>query len=332
MGIAGVDTHKIKCYGIIEEENKTVYEKEFLNTKEGWKKFLAERIGLKIVIEATSLSEPVYRILEELGADFKVAHPYKVRIIAEASIKTDRIDAKRLVELEKAGLIPEAWVPPIEIRDLRHLLRYRAFLGRIHARIKNRLHMELAREETDTKNLTYKHLENVKNKTVMAEQLYRLLRETNQKIIEIERLIENHHANNENAKIIETIPSCGKYISLLIAAEIGDINRFPSPSKLTSYAGLVPRTYQSGTRMWHGHITKQGNKWLRWALEECIGTHIYRCPTSPVSQYYRRLKKNKGSGKAMIAAARRIFCVMYHMMKEEISFQDYLQRNTLNPS
>ncbi|MDI6855996.1 MAG: hypothetical protein QMD21_04360, partial [Candidatus Thermoplasmatota archaeon] len=67
MGIAGVDTHKINCYGVIEEESKIISEKEFPNTREGWRKFLAERLGLRVVIEATSLSEPVYRILEEFG-------------------------------------------------------------------------------------------------------------------------------------------------------------------------------------------------------------------------------------------------------------------------
>lgn len=331
MGIAGVDTHKISCYGIIEEESKIISEREFPNTREGWRKFLAERPGLRVVIEANSLSEPVYRILEELGTNFKVANPHKVRVIAEASIKTDRIDAKRLVELERAGLIPESWVPPREIRDLRHLARYRAFLVRIRTRIKNRLHVELAREEANS-DLTYRYLESVKDKSMMIHQLYRSLKETNQKIREVEKLIDAKYENREETKILDTIPGAGKYSSLLLYAEIGDIDRFSQSGKLASYAGLVPRTHQSGTKLWQGSITKEGNKWLRWCLEECIRTHIYQCPGSPISQYYQKLKREKGSRKAAVAASRRLLCVIYHMLKEKITFQAYMQGNVLNPS
>ena len=118
--------------------------------------------------------------------------------------------------------------------------------------------------------MTYKYLETVKEKTIMIDQLYRLLREINEKIREVEKEIEREYSNNEYSKIIDTIPGISKYGSLLLSMEIGDINRFSNSKKLASYAGLVPREYQSGTREWKGHITKEGNKWIRWILDECL--------------------------------------------------------------
>jgi len=325
ISLIGVDIHKKYCLGIIEGNN-TETKLRFPNTRNGWKAFLKNEEHIdKVIIEAGSVSEKTLRYLEDLNVPVKMANPRKARLIAEATIKTDELDAKRLIDLEKVGLLPESWIPSREIRDIRHLCRYRYFLVQIRTKIKNRIHYELDREDINVKTLTYKYLETVKEKTIMIDQLYRLLKEINEKIREVEKEIEREYSNNEYSRIIDTIPGISKYGSLLLSMEIGDINRFSNSKKLASYAGLVPREYQSGTREWKGHITKEGNKWIRWILDECLAIHINVCPESPISIYYRSLVPIKGNGKAKIAAERRLLSVIYVMLKEKITFDQYIK-------
>lgn len=123
--------------------------------------------------------------------------------------------------------------------------------------------------------------------------------------------MEKKYSENEYSKIIDTVPGISKYDSLLLAMEIGDINRFANSKKLSSYAGLVPREYQSGTKEWKGHITKKGDKWIRWILDECLAIHVKVAPDSLISIYYNDLIPAKGKGKAKIAAERRLLSVIY---------------------
>ena len=162
----------------------------------------------------------------------------------------------------------------------------------------------------------------------MIDQLYRLLREINEKIREVEKEIEKKYSENEYSKIIDTVPGISKYVSLLLTMEIGDINRFMNSKKLTSYAGLVPREYQSGTKEWKGHITKEGNRWIRWILDECLAIHVNVCPDSPISLYYKSLIPIKGKGKAKISAERKLLSVSYIMLKENITFDQYIKMIT----
>src|SRR5208282_6158466 len=98
------------------------------------------------------------------------------------------------------------------------------------------------------------------------------------------------------------IPGVGYYSALLIASEIGDVNRFPDSAHLCSYAGLTPSTHSSGGITYHGRITKTGSGYLRWILTECTRTHIRLNPSSNVTKFYARMLKKKGDAKAIVAA------------------------------
>ena len=158
-------------------------------------------------------------------------------------------------------------------------------------------------------------------------------KQTKDKIREIEKVIDEKYEENRYAEIINTIPGFGKYSSLLLAVEIDDVNRFSTSDKICGWAGLVPRTHQSGNSLWHGRITKKGNKWVRWCLEQCILAHIRFCPDSPISKFYRKIKEKKGQGVAAVAASRKMLAIIYWMLKNSITFQDYLnRRNTSRKS
>jgi hypothetical protein len=98
-------------------------------------------------------------------------HPKKVRLIAEATIKSDELNAKRLIDLENVGVLPEVWTSPREIGDVRHLCMHRYFPFKIGTKIMNRIHFELDREDINVKRLTYVYPETVRDRTIMIDKL-----------------------------------------------------------------------------------------------------------------------------------------------------------------
>jgi len=109
-----------------------------------------------------------------------------------------------------------------------------------------------------------------------------------------------------------SISGIGPFFSVLILYEIDDISRFRDERKLCSYAGLVPSTYASGGKVFHGRITKMGSKWLRWALIEAAQTAIRS--DSELHAYYQRLRVRKGTNAAKVATARRLLTIVYRLL------------------
>jgi transposase len=120
-------------------------------------------------------------------------------------------------------------------------------------------------------------------------------------------------AGDEDVRLLTTIPGVGYYIALLVKAEIGDINRFHSGDQLASYAGLAPSTHSSGGVTHHGRITKEGSRWLRWAMVEAA--HVHFRFDSPVTRAYHRIAEHRGKGKATVAAARMLLLVCRSVLK-----------------
>ena len=123
------------------------------------------------------------------------------------------------------------------------------------------------------------------------------------------------------------------FFAVLIKTEIGDIGRFPSSSKLCSYAGIVPSTYASGGKAWHGRLTKQGNRWLRWAIVEAVIPAI--SSNGELRSYYERIRYKKGPKAAKLATARRLLAIVYRVLREKDLFKLYkteLKRRAESPS
>lgn len=119
----------------------------------------------------------------------------------------------------------------------------------------------------------------------------------------------------EEAARIDTVPGFGMTLSVLVAVEIADVNRFPTVGDLHSYAGVIPSTYASGKRTYHGRITKQGSAWLRWAAVEAVYPAIKK--ELGLRVLYSRLAKRKGANVAKIAVARRLLTIIYRLLTEK---------------
>lgn len=151
-----------------------------------------------------------------------------------------------------------------------------------------------------------------------------LLDDHGREIESAEKRVGQEYRGSQDAMLLSTMPGIGPILSLTILSEIGDIARFRTAKQLSSYAGLCPSTAQSGGRVRHGGITRQGSRLLRWALVEAA-VHACSYP-GPLRDFYLRLKRRKGNKVARVAVARRISTYVFWMLKEKKTFEDIVFR------
>ena len=311
--------HKRYSYvAVLNEVGEVVEERKVPN--EELEKFAKEYAGCKAVIESTGSYRFAYDILDRY-MDVKLAHPSKTRIIAEARIKNDSLDAKMLAHLLRTNLIAESYIPPKEVRELRDLTRARRALIEDRNRIKNRVHAILIRNGINNINpFTKKGKEFLKelqlpklDKTLLESNLS-IIDKIDEEIKKIDRIIQEK-AKQDNDAILLMTARISYYSALLIKAEIGEINRFPNHEKLVSYAGLCPSIRQSGDKEIRGHITKQGSKLLRWVLVQCANAAVRN--DEHLRNFYLRIKRRKGHNVAIVATARKMLVCIYHMLKKK---------------
>src|SRR6266487_4365610 len=285
----------------------------------------------RVVLEAGWNWGSMYDWLERIEnvVEVQLAHPYGVRAIAAAQVKTDRIDARMLGQLLRVGLIPQAYIPGRETRQLREAVRQRLFLVRVRTMLKNRIHALLDRHHVvppPASDMFGKRGRNYLSKVELAgcaqdllRQDLRLLELLNLEIRQAEALLAQTLKGDRRVDLLLTIPGLGRLLATVVALEIDRIERFARPPKLVAYAGLVPSTYSSGGKTSHGGLMKMSNKWLRWALVEAAWIAVRHDP------YFRHqfaLRcSHKGPKTAIIAVARRLAEVIWYVLTEDRPYQ-----------
>jgi transposase len=326
----GVDFHKVYSHmTVLDGQGHVVKAGKVPNTAEAIRAFVAPyRDGGQAVVEATRNWTVVYDLLEEELEAVHLAHPLKVRAIAEARIKTDRIDSRILAHLLRCDLLPTAYVRPKEQRVVQQVLRQRMFLVRVRTMVKNRIHVLIDRQPevretaagfsdlfgaTGLAWLQAVELAPLERRLLDSELA--LLEALRQRIAESEGSIRRLSVGDVRVRRIRTIPGMGRFFSVLVVHEIGDIRRFSAPEKLCAYAGLVPSVYASGGKVFHGRLTKQGNKWLRWAMVEAVRPAVKTDPE--LRGYYGRIRHRKGPNPAKVATARRLLTIVHRVLSQE---------------
>ena len=319
----GLDVHKRVIQGTVMNEDGSILKRDRFTNSPGALRSFMEDIGeARVVMESGYCWQQPYQTLEEEGYDVRLAHPLKVKAIAEAKVKTDKIDSETLAHLLRANLLPESYVPPKEIRELRDLVKRRAFLVSTRTRFKNRIHAELTKRDVDPGTPLFTK----RGKALLASldidavnQILPVIDSLDRQIILISGELKRAAELDERARILQTIPGVGYYIALLLVAEIGDVDRFPDAEKLCSYAGLVPSVRRSGDTTRYGGITREGSRWLRWALVEAVHVHL-RYDTR-LTRFHRRLARKKSHQVATTATARKMLVAVYCMLKAGRPFQ-----------
>jgi transposase len=272
----------------------------------------------QVAVEATFNWYYFLNVVEPLGLELHLGHPWKTRAIASARIKHDKLDSRILAELLRTGFLAEAWIAPQEVREQRQLLRHRARSMPWSTRAKNGVHGVVNRQGIRP---PMEALFGPKGRAFLAElELAKMDRwEVNDQLARLDLLgaqmatldreIRRRSRAEGVARALAEIPGIGPFIALLLVAEVGDIQRFPTAKHLASYTGLVPSLYASGEHRWGGAITKQGSTLLRWALVQAA----HRAAQSArFSAYYQQQRERLGAAKAIVALARKLAVISFY--------------------
>ena len=297
---------------------------------------LARRIGevhcepVCAVIESMTGARIVHDTLEQQGWYVEIADAQKVKGLAPLACKTDKIDSKVLAVLSHRDLVPAIWLPDPSVREERELARFRLHLVKHKSALKNRVHSTLINfgkpcPVTDLFGVEGRRL----LKRLQVPEPWRgniaasieLIDEIERQIAEINRRLKEGHAEHPYVPLLLTVPGIGWVLAFTIAAEIGEIERFSSPEKLTGYTGLCPRVNQSGEKDRRGPLTKHGPTYLRWALLEAT-MHALRHPAyaERYQRNKRRLGKQRGAKVAQVDIARRLSHAIWHMLSRKEKF------------
>jgi transposase len=281
-------------------------------------------------IESMTGARFVHDQLERLGWTVDIADALKVKGLAPLACKTDRIDARVLAELSRRALVPAIWLPDPTVRAERERARFRLHLVKQRSRLKHRIHAALLAHGVPC---PVSDLFGVRGRAVLAtrdvpapwrghiETAVALVDELTRHIDALERELRRLGTDHRYVALLVTIPGVAWVLGYTIAAEIGDIGRFPSPHQLTGYTGLCPRVYQSGERDRRGRLSKLGPRYLRWALLEAA-LHACRHPVyrGRYLRMKRRLGKQRGAKVAQIDIARRLAAAIWHMLTRDQPF------------
>lgn len=292
--------------------------------------FFEELERFEVVVEATASYEWFVRLVEPLARRVLLAHPKKLRVIAESTKKSDKLDAQTLAEFLALDMIPPSWRPTPRVREHRILVRLRYYTQRRITATKNKLRRVLADYNADIRPLfTQKgrrHLAQLAISDADRFQAEMLLEELDGQIDRRKRIdqkltefaLGGSIAEQEARRVLQSIPGVAAVTTDVVLSEVGDIRRFSSQRKATAFAGLAPGVRESAGRAKHLGITKEGSRLLRWALVQTAWRLVNR--TRRWSFLYNRLKQRTGAKKAIVAVARRVWCVMVAMLK---SGQEY---------
>jgi transposase len=285
--------------------------------------------GDAVVIEATTNTWNLYDATAPLVGKVVVAHPFAVKQIANARVKTDKLDVYRLARLLAADLVPEVWVPPIEVRELRTLIAHRRRLVKLRTMTKNRLHSLVhrnnllppeggpfaAKNRTWWEGLSLSSVEKLRIRQDLA-----LLDHLEPQITEVDQelaRLSTQPAWVDYTPYLLQLPGFGLINVMTILSAIGDITRFPHAKNLIGYAGLGSSVHDSGQTHHSGRITKQGRKELRWALVEAAWIAVDTHPHW--KEQFQKLNRRMKSCKAIVAIARKLLVVIWHVMTERVA-------------
>ncbi len=339
--------------GLVGEE--PVVKKTFSNSWSGLDKMTSwmQSIGVSVVVmESTGIYWcAAYSFLETEGVRVVLANAYQVKSVSLH--KTDLKDCVWLAVLLRAGFVNPSYVPTGHIKDLRDLTRMRARIQKDITQLKNRCHRFL---DTVLVQLALKDVFGERNRTTLLRALrgeykglsedqraaFESVSESQRMIItelmmaieELERRLERYDGtivrvveelekddDDKDVKLLITIPGVGITSAAVIKAEIGRVERFASPERLSSYTGLAPRVYQSGSVSMTGRTGKMSNSHLRTTMFMVSQVCAQYGPEG-LKEFHRRVRAKKGYHVATIALARRMMVILWKMLKEGASFKD----------
>lgn len=329
MKYAGIDYHKrysVVC--IVDDTGSIVAEERIEHAfPERFGQLLGAHAPCQAAFEATMNWGWLHELLEVIpGLDrIVLANPLHVRLISAAQVKTDKVDARKLAHLLRAGLLPASHIPNRATRLRKEVLRQRTFWVRERTKVRNRIHRLLGRQH----GLAMPQVSDLFGKKgraalsqltltdpddLLLRQQLQMLEALAKQIRELEEKIASNGQADPAVERLATVPGLGNILGNVVATEIDGIERFGASDQLCAYAGLIPTTSSSGDKTYHGRLVSGCNKWLRWALVEAAWVAV-GCDAYFGGLYRHHRARGKKANTAILIAARRmcqiIFCVLH---------------------
>jgi transposase len=325
-----LDVHRDFCEVAIKEGGEVRSARRLKTSVEELERFARSLApDDQVALEATGPANAIARILEPHVARVVVANTRRVRAIAEAKVKTDKVDAATLCELLAAGFLPAVWSPDESTRALRGLLGRRDRLVRSRTRAKNAVHAALQRNLKGRPPMSdvfgrvgrdwLARLELPAHERQIVESCLREVDFLSHEIAALESELAKLALDSEQVRRLMSVPGVSLVSAATFVAVVGDIGRFESPKKLVGYVGLDPKVRQSGEQAArHGRISKQGSSAARHMLCEAAWIAV-RTP-GPLRAFYQRLRARRGAQIALVATGRKLCVLFWHLLTHE---QDY---------
>ncbi len=326
MRCVGMDIHKRVIQAAVKNDGDLVLSKRFECSRSAIEEFARDVLQAedRVAVENTTNTWAIVELLEPFVAEVVVSNPLRTRAIAEAKVKTDKVDAEMLADLLRAGCLPVVWKPDASTRELRRLMSRRAGLVSDRTSFKNRIHAVLHQRliSPPVKTLFSKAgvewLQQVDLDNLGRDELdasLRLLDAVHAEIDHLEEVLAKVAYEHTGAKLLITLPGVDVVVAISLLAALGDISRFRSGDHAASYLGLTPSVMQSADKCRHGRITKQGSTLTRWMMVQAA-QHVARHP-GPLGAFFRKIAKRKGRNVAVVATARKMVVIAWHMLRNE---------------
>jgi transposase len=326
----GVDLHRTFCYvTALDASGSVLHQGRINNQREALQAYVRRwPQPVRVVFEACSFWPAFVDAVESEVAQLYMVHPQRVKAIASAKLKNDRVDSLTLAHLLRADLLPLAWLADRETRQRRTRTRVRIELGRLRTRLRNRIHALLHQQglrppvsdlfgKTGRVWLATAPLPPAEQEAMTS--YLALLDSCQQQVEQRQRALLAATADDDRVRWLSSIPGIGAYGANVILAEIGDITRFDRKA-LFSFAGLVPRVRESADKSWRGPITRAGSSRLRWIMVEAAVTAVRTSPGARA--FFERLCRRKPRHVARVALARKLLGAVYALLRDGVCFDE----------
>ena len=328
----GVDLHQRFCYmTALEARGKMIQAGPVTNEKLALRRYFQQFRGkdVQVAVEACGFWPAFREVVEPEVKRLVLVHPQRVKAIASAKLKNDRVDSETLAHLLRCDLLPESWKADRETQARRQQVRLRATLVRQRTRLKNQVRAVLHQQglRSPVTDLFGKRgrwwLAQVKLPAQARESVnvcLRLLDGYSEEIQKQNLQLSERAKQDKRVEWLLTIPGIGECSAMMVLAEIGDIGRFHDADALCSYAGLVPRVRESAGKAGRGGITRQGSPWLRWMMVEAAQVATRSSPAA--RRYYEKLLRKKHKHVARVALARKLLIAVYVLLQDGAVFDE----------
>ncbi len=317
----GLDVHKSTTVAtVLDRDGNRVDQTKLSSADTALTEYLNRfPVPKHVVLEACHVWPHVYDAAKSTGAEVTLAHPYKVRVISEASLKSDRVDSEALARLLLLRSVPMAFAPETPVRELRQLVRDRVFYLQKERDVKNHIYSVLLR-----KGLPYTDgLLGLKRKRESLREFHLpeidrgldTLKDLDEGCRNLDKAVHETFLTSREAQLLYTIPGIGAITAVALVAELCPIERFANIERLCSYAGLVPTNHQSGDTSYQGHLKKDSNQLVKWLLVEAAWTHRRYAKKGDVAAMAKRVTRRRGKQKGNIAAAHKLLKIVYAVLK-----------------